>query len=394
MMESSSVQRIPTTDGSVIVATRRDLEQVPAWQRAFWGQRKDRRFYELVEDTILQDFDYRYFVFEDRAGRVRGVQPFFLLHQDLLQGATGRIKGAVDRVRDLLPHFLTMRTLMVGCAAGEGHLDPPSPQEAAWVAARLHEVLKRYARTARASMVVLKEFPASYRQALGPFSTNGYCRVPSLPSVRIPIPYANFEEYMSKALSKATRKDLRRKFRDTEGAGISMQVLTDVAPHVDEVYPLYLQVFERSKLHFEKLTKEYFCRLGRDMPEKTRFFVWRRDGRAIAFSVCMINGDEIHDEYVGMDYSLALDLHLYFYTLRDIMQWAMANGFKWYCSSGQGYEPKLRLKAELVPLDLYAAHTWPGVNLIMRRILPLLEPTRANKIIREFPNYDQVWGSR
>src|SRR6185437_11112635 len=233
----------------------------------------------------------------------------------LLQGATGRIKGAVDRVRDLLPHFLTMRTLMVGCAAGEGHLDPPSAQEAAWVAARLHEVLKRYARTARASMVVLKEFPASYRNALGPFSSNGYCRVPSLPSVRIPIPYANFEEYMSKALSKATRKDLRRKFRDADGTGISMQVLTDVTEHVDEVYPLYLQVFERSKLHFEKLTKEYFCRLGRDMPEKTRFFIWRRDGKAIAFSVCMINGDEIHDEYVGMDYSLALDLHLYFYTL-------------------------------------------------------------------------------
>ena len=107
----------------------------------------------------------------------------------------------------------------------------------------------------------------------------------------------------------------------------------------------------------------------------------------------MVNGDEIHDEYVGMDYSVALDLHLYFYTLRDIMQWAMGNGFKWYCSSGQGYEPKRRLKAELMPLDLYAAHTWPGVNFIMRRVMPMLEPTRGNKIIREYPNYDQVWGN-
>ena len=32
---------------------------------------------------------------------------------------------------------------------------------------------------------------------------------------------------------------------------------------IDEIYPLYLQVHARSKLHFEKLTPEYFCRLGR-----------------------------------------------------------------------------------------------------------------------------------
>lgn len=394
MNKPSSVERFSTTDGSVFVATRRDLEQVPAWKRAFARQRKDRRFYEIVEDTIVQGFDYRYFVFEDGAGQIRAVQPFFLLHQDVLQGAGPRILKTVNVVRRYFPHFLTMKTLMVGCVAGEGHLDHESDEDAAWIGVRLHEVLKRYARKAGASMVVLKEFPSAYRPALARFSNNGYVRVPSLPSVRIPIPYSSFEQYMTEALSKATRKDLRRKFRDTESAGITMQALTDITAHIDEVYPLYLQVFERSSLQFEKLTKEYLCRLGRDMPEKARFFIWRREGKAIAFSVCMIAGDEIHDEYVGLDYSVALELHLYFYTLRDIIQWAMENGFKWYCSSGQGYEPKLRLKAELAPLDLYAAHTWPGVNLIMRRVLPLLEPTRNNRTIQEFPNYADVWGSR
>lgn len=394
MMDGDTIARLPTADGAAYVATRQDLDRVPAWQQSFAGQRKDRRYYEIVEDTIRQGFDYRYFVIEDASGDVRGIQPFFLLRQDLLQGAGPRVLGLVSRLRRWFPRFLTLRTLMVGCAVGDGQLDGNSPESTGWIAARLHEAIKRYAKRVKAPMIVLKEFPAACRPALVTFATNGYARVPSLPGIRMHLPFDSFDEYMAKALSKVTRKDLRRKFRDAEGAGITMQVLHDVTPIVDELYPLYLQVYERSELRFEKLTKEYLCRLGQEMPERMRFFVWRQNGRAIAFSVCMVHGQEIHDDYVGLDYSVALDLHLYFYTLRDILQWAMSNGYKWYCSSGQGYEPKSRLKCELAPVDLYVAHTSKPVNFILKRVLPWLEPTRSEPALRKFPNYADVWGSR
>jgi predicted N-acyltransferase len=383
--------RLSTSGGSVYVATRRQLEEVAVWDRAFQQQRKDRRYYEIVEDTIRQGFEYRYFVLEDKAGDVRAVQPFFLLQQDLLQGSGPRVTKAVKKIRKMFPKFLTLRTLMVGCAAGEGHLDQDE-EDHAWIATQLHEALTRYARQVKAPMVVLKEFRSEYRQALRRFASNGYTRVPSLPSIRLHLPYADFEDYMAKALSKATRKDLRRKFKDTENAGITMEVVHDLTPYVDELYPLYLEVFERSDLHFEKLTKEYFCRLGQEMPDKLRFFIWRQQGQAIAFSVCMVNGDEIHDEYVGLDYSVALDLHLYFMTLRDVLEWSMKNGYKWYYSTAMGYEPKLRLKCELVPLDLYVTHTLPPVNFILKKVLPLLEPTRNDPTLRKFANYPDVWG--
>lgn len=390
MNHVSTPTRFATSDGSVYVATRQQLEQVPAWSRAFARQRKDRRFYEIVEDTIQQGFDYRYFVLEDRQGAVRGVQPFFLLRQDLLQGSGPRVMGLAKKVRQVFPRFLTMRTLMVGCAAGEGHLDQ-ADEEHHWIAAQLHEALAQYARQVKAPMVVLKEFPAAYRSALAPFSTNGYTRVPSLPAIRLPLTYKNFDEYMAKALSKATRKDLRRKFRDTADAQITMEVLHDVTPYVDELYPLYLQVFERSDLHFEKLTKDTLCRLGQEMADKMRFFVWRQQGRAIAFSICMVNGDEIHDEYVGLDYAVALDLHLYFMTMRDVLEWAMQNGYRWYYSTAMGYDPKLRLKCELAPLDLYVTHTCPPINFLLRRVLPWLEPTRNDPALPKFANYHEVW---
>jgi len=390
-----SLNSIRTPSGVVSIVTREQVEQVPAWREAFVRSRKDRRYYQIVEDTILQGFDYRYFAIEDPNGHVQAVQPFFILDQDLLQGSGPKVRKIVNLLRKLFPRALKLRTLMVGCAAGEGHLDHRSDDHAHWVANCLHEALARYAKQAKASMVVLKEFPAEYRRPLSCFSNNGYTRIPSLPMTRLNIAYGSFDEYMSKALSKATRKDLRRKFRDAAGADpIELQVVSDVTPYVDEIYPLYLNVYNRSKLQFEKLTKEFLCRLGQEIGDKVRFFIWRQNGRAVAFSLCMTQGDTIYDEYLGLDYSVALDLHLYFYTIRDVIQWGMKNGFKWYCSSALNYDPKRRLKCDLAPLDLYVAHTSRIANFFLRRVLPWLEPTRSDKVLREFPNYHALWGER
>jgi predicted N-acyltransferase len=153
-----------------------------------------------------------------------------------------------------------------------------------------------------------------------------------------------------------------------------------------------LQVHERSPLKFETLTKDYFCRLSREMPERTRFFIWRQNGRIIAFSLCLVHGDEIHDEYLGMDYRVALDLHLYFYTLRDIISWALEQKLRYYCSTPLNYDPKLHLKCLLVPLDLYVRHTTSLINPIFRRVVKYLEPTRHDPVLRQFPNAHALVG--
>src|SRR3954468_11789601 len=70
-------------DRRVYVVTCEELDDCPRWSRAFASHRKDFRYYEVVEETILQGFDYHYFVITDPDGGVRAVQPFFLLDQDL-----------------------------------------------------------------------------------------------------------------------------------------------------------------------------------------------------------------------------------------------------------------------------------------------------------------------
>jgi hypothetical protein len=106
----------------------------------------------------------------------------------------------------------------------------------------------------------------------------------------------------------------------------------------------------------------------------------------------MVCGDTLYDEYLGLDYSIALDLHLYFHTIRDIIQWGMDNQYKWYCSSALNYDPKLHLRCELEPLDLYVSHTSPVINFFLARFLPWLEPTRNDKTLQQFANSKLLWG--
>jgi len=370
--------------------TRSQLQNWEAWRRAFHNKCKDHRYYEIVEETVEGGFDYRYLLLEDGFGNTRAIQPVFFVRQNLIEGVPGKISSIVDRVRKVLPRFLTMRVLMVGCAAGSGDLSACDETDESWVANALQATLSTYARHNKASLIVLKDFPATYRSTLETFLLNGYARIPSMPMTRLPLPYKDWDEYF-RTLSKATRKDLRRKFRKAEQAPkIEMEVVSDITALVDEIYPLYLAVHERSPLKFETLTKDYLRTIGQRMPERARFFIWRQLGKIVAFSFCLVCDDKIYDECIGLDYSVALDLHLYFYTLRDILSWALEQGLKYYYSNPLNYEPKLHLDCELAPLDLYVMHTSPLLNPIFRRLIKYLGPTRHDPVLQRFPNADQL----
>src|SRR2546430_1151763 len=119
-------------------------------------------------------------------GKLFAGEPFMLYKTK--QGFAGRVEGfscdlsletrnvsdlkigsIVDRVRKIFPRFLTMRALMVGCAAGTGDLAACDEKDEAWVASSLQASLSCYTRQNKASLVVLKDFPATYRSKLEMF---------------------------------------------------------------------------------------------------------------------------------------------------------------------------------------------------------------------------------
>jgi hypothetical protein len=383
---------IPSRSG-LAIAERPEVTWLQAWRSSFRMQRKDCRYYEIVEETICPDFDFHYFLIQDEYGRTRAIQPFFILDQDVLAGLEPRWQNLAAKIRRFWPRFLFVRTLMVGCAAGEGHLPSSTTAAQELDAEVLSANMCRLARQHGAGLIVLKEFPARYRDTLSGFLKRGFTRIPSMPMTRLDISgFKDFGDYLSKAIKSKRRNEFRRKFKAAEqSAPIELEVVRDASGVVDELYPLYLQVYARSKMQFEKLSKEYFAEIGRRMPDKARFFLWRQNGKLIAFALNMVEGETLYGEYIGLDYDIALDIHLYFYVMRDIITWSIANSYKTIVSSGLSYAPKLQMAHELAPLDLYVRHTSPLINPILKFILPWLEPTSGEPALKQFKNYDELW---
>jgi len=363
------------------LVSRRELDSIPEWKNTFADFCKDRRYYEIVDDTLRDGFEHYYLVFANGA-----VQPIFFVRQNIIEGVTGPLRSIVDLVRRKFPRFLTMRALMVGNAAGEGRIDGNISAESLAIA------LMKVAREHKASLIVLKDFPSEYRTQLDQLRDHGFTRVPSMPLTKLELNFRDFEDFLS-SLSRITRKGLRRKFRKAEAAAkIDMEVVSDITPFVDEIHPLYLAVHNRSPMKFETLTKEYFVALSQKMPERVRYFLWRQNGKIIAFEMALVCGDTMYDECLGMDYAVALELSLYFYTFRDVLSWAIANGFKHYVSTPLNYDPKLHLGCVLGPLDLYVRHTMSILNPIFGRAVKFLEPTRHDPFLRQFPNASELYG--
>ncbi len=383
---------IKTSFGTASVLDGIAPNDYDTWVAGFQGYALDHRYYEVAHEALKDQFSHYYLVLKDSDGSTRAIQPIILVSQDLATGTPAAVRKILERVRTYIPRLLKLRMLMVGCSAGEGDIVREKHTSAIrWTIDALGEVLVPAARLLKAPLIVFKDFPKSYRPHLDTLKREGFIRVPSMPATKLELDFADFEDYLQTRVSHATRKNLRRKFRKAESSGpIEFSVVTNVAPWAEELLSLYRQTLERSEFRFEELNSTYLLLLGTRMEDRARFFIWRRAGKIVAFASCLVHDGVLRDNYIGLDYSIALDLSLYFVTWRDTIDWALKNKMRVYHSAPLNYDPKYHFRMDLEPLDLYAKSPHPWLNLIFKRLLPLLEPTRYDPVIRKFANASEL----
>jgi predicted N-acyltransferase len=276
--------------------------------------------------------------------------------------------------------------LMAGCLVGDGKLGILPGVDPSVASDLLAEALQQFARGEAISLVTIKDFSPNVRSNLRPLVLAGYTRLDGFPSLRLDLNFSSVEDYMRQQLSRVTRKSIKRKLKKTAAAipRIELEVRNDCSEMIDEIYPLYLNVAQRSNVAFEVFTKEYFLEASRRMPERVRYFIWRQNGKAIAFSFCMIWGDTIYDNDIGLDYAVAHELNLYHLTFHDILDWALKNHLRFYETAPFNYEVKLHLRLHPVPLDLYIRHRSPVINLLLKFVAPFFAPAKSDPALRKY----------
>lgn len=378
----------PLTGGGVHVYKRAADVDPAIWEAAFGDSHKDFDYYQLIEETMTSGFAYRYLLLCDEHRDPVALQPLVMVDQDLAATMEGTIGRVIGFIRKFWPRFLRSRMLLAGCLVGHSRPGVIAPANPSRVSALLAEALLTYAARQKISLISAKDFPAVLRDELFPFVAAGYTRLGGFPPLTLDLNFPTFDRYMETRLSRTTRKGLRRKLRKTEKTRppITLEVLSDCRAVIDEIYPLYLNVARRAPVEFEIFSREYFLEAGRRMQDRHRYFVWRRGGKAIAFSFCTVWNDEFHDNDIGLDYEVAHELNLYYLTFHDLIVWALQHGLRSYHCAPFNYDPKLHLRLQPVAVDLYVRHRSAPINLLLKWFAPFFAPAKSDPALRKFRN--------
>jgi len=196
----------------------------------------------------------------------------------------------------------------------------------------------------------------------------------------VPIDFASIDEYLSR-LSHARRKNLRRKLRSRDSVQVETIATGDARfddeRFLAELYALYLNVYEQSEIHFDRLTATFFRAVLRDPSVRGIVFAYRAGGSLIGFNLCLAENDMFIDKYVGFAYPEAREHDLYTITWFHNLEYALQNGFRQYVAGWTDPEIKRQLGARFT-FTLHAVYVRnPVLRWLLKSFRPFFESDRA-----------------
>ena len=349
------------------------VEEIPSdlWDHCFAPPLEGLWWYRALERSGLESqFTFAYAILERGALPV-GIAPTFLMDVPIDLVAPPAIAKILRVAGAVIPRLRYQRTLFVGSpCSDEGTVGLLPGTELADVAPILHDALTIRARQAGAPMIVWKDFPDTMSAALDHLcASRGLFKLVSYPGTRLPLPSGGFEAYLQ-ALTSSHRHNLRKKLRRSKELG---ELQASIIQHpnqalLSELFPLFLQTYEKGKTKFEHLTPRFFELIA---AEDTSYFILLRNpqtGKLVAFMLCFCLGSRVINKFIGLDYELSGHWFLYFRLWEQAVIWASSVGATDFQSGQTGYRAKLDLEHRLVPLNNYCQHRQPWLHRLFATV--------------------------
>lgn len=351
------------------------------WNRLFPDELEDWSYYRAVENSGLAEFSWVYFGVRDTNGSLCAAVPAFVTDYRLDTTLSGALKRFADWLTRHFPRLLRQKMLSLGSPVAEVcHLgfapDTTTDEQTRLLGAILARV-EAFAQENRARMIAVKDASVA-QDALWAVAAkaHGLRRQPGLPTAFIDMRFASVDDYLA-TLSKATRKDIRRKLKDTT------QLRTEWRASIDgienEVMRLYQSTHANAQFSFEELTPEYFRGVLHEMGDRASCATYWLGEKLVAFNLVLHDGKRLIDKFLGMDYALAREYNLYFYTWIENVRRCIDLDVSVY-QSGQGLHAlKRRLGSRLSANWLWYRHR----NRVVDAIFALVE--RIARLDRQDP---------
>jgi hypothetical protein len=327
----------------------------------------------LLQESGIDGFNLRSIVVSKDDAPIL-LLPLFETRFDLSTFVEGWIKKSLKVAGRLVPSLFQPRILGVGLLVGESSEIGMDPQidagtlESAFKMA--FDALQRLAAELKSDIVALYNF--SHYGGLPAEVLNTFHRAKCQSCARMPIDFKNLGEFMAR-LSRAARKDLRRKMR----AAPEVRVIRtrNISPFLNRIYHLYRATVERSPMAFGAHNRLFFEKICERVPgaEYTLYFV--REELA-AFNLLVVKQEAMVDKNFCMDYELGRKYNLYVLSWLENIRTCVERGIPLY-DAGQGVEKtKAHLGAALIPMYLLFKHRQPVIHRFL-----VASPAMSEKVL-------------
>lgn len=222
----------------------------------------------------------------------------------------------------------------------------------------------------QSGLILVKDLPPELVASSAALSRFSYRPMDTEPNMVLDLDpsWRSLDDYLA-SLTTQYRRKARKIGQDVAAAGCSVEPLEDVEGEAAVLHGLYLQVHQQQRLRLVTLRPEFLPALAAAFGDTFRCTVIRREGQILGFVTTLRDGDTAVGYYIGFDRDANATVPLYFRLLQAVVEDALRLGCTRVSLGRTALEPKARLGARPVPLQVWLRHRIPAINLVVRNLL-------------------------
>jgi len=192
----------------------------------------------------------------------------------------------------------------------------------------------------------------------------GFANGRTCPKCILDLHFSSFDDYIG-SLRSDYRNRAKKILRKTQS--LQIRFIDNRSEFTDELYSLYLNVLNKSRVKIETLSKAYFTQ------KDFKVFVCYEDEKPVSFCQLLPDGDELIFEFVGIDYECNGAMPVYHRILFEIIRYGIENGFKTIDFGQTADDTKLKLGSHYVPLYAALHSSNPFINFVCKLFAKKIE---------------------
>lgn len=339
----------------------------------------NQKLIHLMEKTLSEQAKFWTIAFRNQQHQLVACANLSLFQSDIIQSAPPFVQKLIRKIRAVQPNLFRWNILFCGLPIPSGHSQlrflpgiDPKP-----ILMLLNEAMQNLAKQQQAKLIVLKEFDSNQATEITHLTTLGFCQGELAPLFVLQRSFKDFADYLT-AIRSNYKHQIQSNIKKFKQSNLRVEHIVD--PHeirirfTEQVYQLYLNIWEKAKEKLECLTLNFFQELPHTMPTQIVLTLISDHDNPVAFAMSLVNDENYYNLYTGMDYSLKEKTDLYFNLFYHEIDYAFGFQKKWIFLGQTSDHFKARLGAIAEPRFFFVRARNPILQIIFKLFRSLIFP--------------------